>query len=145
VNSTSFRPATQYGPNPTLTLLRKSVVLVPIKPPPRMDGGTRVVAPEDDQCNEHHRGNRVFSSYRVPHQRHKRLVANSPWLSGAGGDPFAEGPSLPRLRPAGRLREFATSGNTRVTKGKLEGLHFAEWGFCEIEAATLRLVSRVLG
>jgi len=36
---------------------------------------------EDDQYNERHHGTTAFSSYRVPHQRHKRLVANSIFLS----------------------------------------------------------------
>jgi hypothetical protein len=41
-----------------------------------------MVAPEDDQYNEHHRGNVAFSSYRVPHKRHKRLLANSDRATG---------------------------------------------------------------
>jgi len=42
-----------------------------------MKVGTPVATPEDDQYNEHHHGTTAFSSYRVPHQRHKRLLANS--------------------------------------------------------------------
>jgi hypothetical protein len=50
-----------------------------------------------------------FSSFRVSHQRHKRLVANSAGGSETRDDPFAGGPILPRLRLDDAGREFATS------------------------------------
>src|SRR5262245_2521777 len=37
------------------------------------------------------------------------LLANSPRRSGTGESPFARYPILPRLRPVGRPREFASS------------------------------------
>ena len=52
-----------------------------------------------------------FSSYRVPHRRHKRLVANSPQSSETGDYPFTRVPVLSKLRPVDRQREFATSVN----------------------------------
>ncbi len=50
-----------------------------------------------------------FSSSRVPHQRHKRLLANSPGASEAGDGPFAGTPLFSILRPIDRQREFANS------------------------------------
>src|SRR5262249_30671421 len=46
---------------------------------------------------------------------------------GEAGFPSPRVPILARLRPVGRFLEFATSVNIRVTSGKLQGLHFAEW------------------
>src|SRR5262249_39559343 len=50
-----------------------------------------------------------FSSYRVSHKRHKRLVANSARSSGPTVFSFAGCPILPKLRLIDGGREFPTS------------------------------------
>jgi hypothetical protein len=63
------------------------------------------------------------------------LVANSAGALETRGDLFAGDSNLPRLRLGDRRREFATSVNNRVTKGKRRGRHFAEWGKGEKQPA----------
>jgi hypothetical protein len=69
--------------------------------------------PEDDQDNEHRRGNRAFSSDRVLHQRHKRLLANSPQASGNRKFASLAHPILPGSRASHPRREVAN----RIRRG----------------------------